>query len=292
MSLRFGYVTPNSWGLDTPGQVVDLAVQAEALGADSLWVSHHVLHRGFVAERLVGQRPYHDPLVMLAAFASATTVARLGTSVLVLPYLHPMPTAKLLATLDHLSRGRLDVGVGVGTLRVEHDVIAQVSFERRGRYSDEFLDVMQLLWTPGPSSFSGEFFSFEHVEAYPGPFDHSGIPVYVGGHSDAAFTRAARFGSGWHGVGLEPNEMPEVVAALRRAFERAGRSFDGRPVQLRLHIPVDDLDIDAWRRRFDAYEDAGVTELALAPQSGDADAHRRWLDALVPPLSSGQSAVG
>jgi probable F420-dependent oxidoreductase len=292
MPVRFGYVTPNSWGLDTPQQVVDLAVQAEALGADSLWVSHHVLHRGFVAERLVGQRPYHDPLVTLAAFASATTTARLGTSVLVVPYLHPMPTAKTLATIDHLSRGRLDVGVGVGALQVEHDAIAQVPYERRGAYGDEFIEVMQLLWTPGPSSFSGEFFSFDGIEAYPGPFAESGIPVYVGGHSARAIRRTARFATGWHGVGIEPEEIPALVETLRREFERAGRSSDGLPVQLRLHIPVEDLDVDAWRRRFDAYERAGVTELALAPQSGDADLHRRWLDTLVPPLSSGQSPPG
>src|SRR5215510_2439499 len=112
--MRFGYVTPNSWGFDTPQQVIDLAVQAEDLGVDSLWVSHHVLHRGFVADRLENRRPYHDPLVMLAAFATATSRARLGTSVLVVPYLHPMPTAKTLATVDHLSDGRVDVGVGSG----------------------------------------------------------------------------------------------------------------------------------------------------------------------------------
>ncbi|MFI5047880.1 MAG: LLM class flavin-dependent oxidoreductase, partial [Acidimicrobiia bacterium] len=101
--MRFGYVTPNSWGLDTPQQVIDLAVQADGLGADSLWVSHHVLHQGFVADRL-GSRPYYDPLVMLAAFATATSTARLGTSVLLAPYLHPMPTAKTFATIDQLSR--------------------------------------------------------------------------------------------------------------------------------------------------------------------------------------------
>ena len=284
--MRLGYVTPNSWGLDTPQQVVDLAVRAEQLGADSLWVSHHVLHQGFVGDRLTGRRAYHDPLVMLTAFASATTTARLGTSVLVLPYLHPMPTAKTLATIDHLTAGRLDAGVGVGGLRVEHDAIGQVPFERRGRYSDEFVEVMQLLWEPGPSSFSGEFFSFEGVEAYPGPFRTPGIPVYVGGHTKAAAQRTARFGAGWHGIGLEPDQVPATVDTLRRAFDRAGRSFDGLPFQLRLHIPIEDLDVDGWLRRFEAYDAAGVTELVLAPQSGDDDAHRRWLDTLVPPLGS------
>lgn len=283
--MRFGYVTPNSWGLDDPRQVVQLAVQAESLGADSLWVSHHVLHRGFVGERL-GTKPYHDPLVMLAVFATTTTTARLGTSVLVLPYLHPMPTAKTLATIDHLCDGRLDVGVGVGGLRVEHDPIGQVPFEQRGLYGDEFLEVMQLLWGEKPASFHGTFFSFDSVEAHPGPARPGGLPVLVGGHGDAACRRAARFGSGWHGLGLEPDQVGPARERVAKAFEAAGRSFDDRPFQLRLHIPIEDMDVDGWRTRFKAYEAAGVTEMVLAPQSGDFDLHRRWLDTLVPPLSS------
>jgi probable F420-dependent oxidoreductase len=284
--MRFGYVTPNSWGLDTPQQVIDLAVQAEQLGADSLWVSHHVLHRGFVADRLENRLPYHDPLVMLAAFATATSTARLGTSVLVLPYLHPMPTAKTFATIDHLSRGRVDVGVGVGGLRAEHETIAQVPFERRGKYANEFIEVMRLLWSPGPSSFDGEFFSFVDLEAYPGPYETGGLPVYVGGGGEAAARRAGRFAEGWHGIGLEPDAVPDTIDGLQRAFAAEGRSFDSRPFQLRLHIPIEDQDLDQWRRRFDAYAAAGVTELVLAPQSGDVEAHRVWLDAMVPTLSS------
>jgi len=283
--MRFGYVTPNSWGLDTPHEVVELAVQAEQLGIDSLWASHHVLHRGFVADRLEHRRPYHDPLVMLAAFATATSRARLGTSVLVMPYLHPMPTAKTFATIDHLSRGRVDVGVGVGGLRAEHDAIAQVPFERRGRYSDEFLEVMTGLWHGGPSTFHGAFFDFDDLEAYPGPYEPGGLPVYVGGHGGAAARRAAHFGAGWHGIGLTAEQVPEEIDGLQRAFEAEGRTFDGCPFQLRLHIPIEDQELDRWRKRFDEYEDAGVTELVLAPQSGDRDAHRAWLDAMVPTLA-------
>jgi len=283
--MRIGYVTPNSWGLDSPAEVVDLAVRAEQRGADSLWVSHHVLHRGFVGERLQGGLPYHDPLVMLTAFAGATSTARLGTSVLVLPYLHPMPLAKMLATIDHVSRGRLDVGVGVGALQVEHDVIGQVPFARRGRYADECIEVMQRLWTAGPSSFHGEYFSFDDVEAHPGAYGDT-IPVYVGGHGAAAARRAARFAAGWHGIGVEPEQVADVWDDLRGAFDAVGRPLDGFPFQLRLHVPVDDLDVDAWRRRAHAYAAAGVSELVLAPQSGDPDGHRRWLDAVVPALAT------
>jgi len=280
-------VTPNSWGFDTPQQVTDLAVHADELGADSLWVSHHVLHRGFVADRLENRRPYHDPLVMLAAFATATSRARLGTSVLVVPYLHPMPTAKTLATVDHLSGGRVDVGVGVGGLRTEHDAIAQVPFERRGRYANEFLEVMELLWSGGPVSFHGQFFDFDDLEAYPGPAMPGGLPVYVGGHGAAANRRAARFAAGWHGIGLQPEQVENEIEGLRRAFDEAGRTFDGCPFQLRLHIPIEDQETDRWRARFDEYERAGVTELVLAPQSGEPDAHRAWLDTMVPALARG-----
>ncbi|HET6873697.1 MAG TPA: TIGR03619 family F420-dependent LLM class oxidoreductase, partial [Acidimicrobiales bacterium] len=262
--------------MSRPQEVVDLAVQAESAGAASLWVSHHVLHRGFVSERL-GTRPYYDPLIMLAALAGATARARIGTSVLVLPYLHPMPTAKMAATIDHLSAGRLDLGVGVGGLREEHDAIAQVPFGERGAYSDEFLEVLVLLWAGRTASFSGRYFDFDEVEAHPGPFSATGIPILVGGHGAAARRRAGRFGSGWHAIGLEPEQVPAERRAVSAAFEAAGRSLDGA-FQVRLHIPIDDLDLDGWRRRVDAYEGAGVTDLLLAPQSGDPDQHRHWLD--------------
>ncbi|HUZ09830.1 MAG TPA: TIGR03619 family F420-dependent LLM class oxidoreductase [Acidimicrobiales bacterium] len=283
--MRFGYVVPNSWGLDDPREVIGLAVRGEELGVDSLWVSHHVLHAGFVAERL-GRRPYHDPLVMLAALATATSRARLGTSVMVLPYLHPMPTAKAVATIDHLSGGRLDLGVGVGGLREEHDAIGQVPFEQRGRYADEFLQVLELLWSPGPSSFTGSFFSFEGVEAYPGPVRAGGLPVFVGGHGRPAAVRAARFGTGWQGVGVEPDPVRAQRSQLAEALAARGRSLDGFGVQVRLHVPVEDVDVDAWRDRFAAYGEAGVDELLLAPQSGDLGLHRQWLDTLVPALGS------
>jgi probable F420-dependent oxidoreductase len=279
--MRLGYVTPNSWGLDDPHQVIDLAVQAEQVGLETLWVSHHVVHRGFIADRL-GEKPYYDTLTMLGAIAMATSRARVGVSVLVLPYLHPMPTAKTVATIDHLSGGRVDLGVGVGGLRPEHEVIAQVPWERRGRYADEFLAVMQMLWSPGPSSFAGEFFSFEDLEAYPGPYAHGGLPILVGGHVEASLRRAVRFGAGWHATGLEPDVIRTQRARLHQLLRDAGRPTDEFVVHVRLHIPEEDLDVSRWHDRFAAYEEAGVDQLALAPQTGNLDVHRRWLDSLAP----------
>jgi probable F420-dependent oxidoreductase len=291
MALRIGYVLPNSWGLPDPREDVDLAVLAEELGAGSLWVSHHVIHTGFVAERL-GTGNYYDPLVSLTAAALATSRVRLGTSVLVLGYLNPFVTAKQLATIDWLSRGRVDVGVGVGGLREEFEATKVVPFDRRGEYADEFMDVMRLLWSPGKSRFGGEFFSFEEVEAYPGPFQPGGLPILIGGNGWRAIRRTAQRGDGWHGIGLEPEAVPELRRRLFEQLAVQGKDSEGFPIQLRLHIDPDDLDRKRWHDRAAAYRDAGLTDLILAPQTRDKDAHLRWLETLLPVLSEAGGGPG
>ncbi len=281
--MRIGYVLPNSWGLPDPRDDLDLARRAEQLGADSLWVSHHVIHTGFVAERL-GTGNYYDPLVALAAAALTTTRVRLGTSVLVLGYLNPFVTAKQLATIDWLSHGRVDAGVGVGGLRPEFDATNVVSWEQRGAYGDEFIDVLKLLWTPGPSSFRGEFFSFDDVEAYPGPYQPDGLPILIGGNGVRATHRLVARGDGWHGLGMEPDAVAAHRQKLAGEFEKHGRSFEGFPLQVRLHIDATDLDAAAWRQRAAAYAAAGLTDLVLAPQTRDLELQRRWLETLLPVL--------
>jgi probable F420-dependent oxidoreductase len=284
--MHISYVVPNSWGLERMEDVIDLGVRAESLGSHSLWVSHHLLHVGFVGERL-GRRPYFDPLITLALLAGATSQARLGTSVLVLPYLHPVSTAKTLATIDVVSGGRLTLGIGVGGLRVEHDLVGVVPWERRGRYTDEFLDVLRVLWTPGPSSFSGSFFSLTGVEAYPTPVQAGGVPIVVGGHGPAAMRRAVERGQGWHGLGVDPATVGANRQDLHRLLREHGQSVDDFPFQVRLHIDVEDLDTGKWKDTAAAYADAGVDELVLAPQSGDRDLHGRWLEAILAPLAGG-----
>ena len=103
--MQLGFVLPNNWGLDDPSTVVALGVAAEERGLDSVWVNHHVINVGYIAERL-GDRPYYDALTVLSWVGARTERIRLGTSVLVMPYLHPMVLAKELATLDQLSGGR------------------------------------------------------------------------------------------------------------------------------------------------------------------------------------------
>jgi probable F420-dependent oxidoreductase len=286
--LQIGYVLPNSWGLADPREDIELAVLAEQFGAGSLWVSHHVIHTGFVAARL-GTGNYYDPLISLAVAATATTRVRLGTSVLVLGYLNPFVTAKQLATIDWLSHGRVDAGVGVGALRPEFEATRVVPFDQRGIYADEFIDVLRLLWTPGPSSYSGRFFSFDEVEAYPGPYRPGGLPLLVGGNGGPALRRVAARGDGWHGIGLEPPAARELKNRLTEELHRAGRAPAGFPLQVRLHIDAFDLDGQAWSGRVAEYSAAGVTDLVLAPQTRERDAHRRWLETLLPILVAAAS---
>src|SRR3546814_59710 len=128
---------PNNWGVENPNDVVGIAVLAEELGFDSIWTAEHLLNSGYVSER-IGDRPYYHGLCTLAYVAAKTTKIALGTSVVVLPFRHPMELAKYAATLDQLSGGRVILGVGVGGLIEEFQAMG-IPFEQRGAISDETL---------------------------------------------------------------------------------------------------------------------------------------------------------
>ena len=217
--MRFGFVVPNNFGIADPGELVQLGRLAEELGFHSVWVNHHVLNVGYVEERL-GDAPYHDALMTLAWIGAATERVKVGTSVLVMPYLHPMVLAKELATLDHLTGGRLVVGLGVGSNPGEHEVLGVVPYAQRGRYSNEFLAVLRALWADDDASFSGEFFAFENLKTSPKPLQRPGPQILVGGNRPPALARAGRFADGWHGMSLKPDSvrkrLPELQATCCR----------------------------------------------------------------------------
>ncbi|MEM7218686.1 MAG: TIGR03619 family F420-dependent LLM class oxidoreductase [Pseudomonadota bacterium] len=259
--MRYGFVVPNNFGVEDPRELVALACEAESLGFDSVWVNHHVLNVGYVAERL-GDAPYHDALMTLAWIGAATERVKVGTSVLVMPYLHPMVLAKELATLDHLTRGRLVVGLGVGSNPGEHEALGLVPYASRGRYSNEFLGVLRALWSDGAASFDGEFFSFSDLQASPKPMQRPGPPILVGGNRPQALARAGRYADGWHGMSLKPDSVrkriPELVAETAAAGREPMREF-----QLRMDLRA------VTAESVSAYADAGITELVLSLASGD-----------------------
>ncbi len=259
--MRYGFVVPNNFGVPDPHQVVCLGVRAEALGFDSVWVNHHVLNVGYVRDRL-GERPYYDALVMLTWLAAQTSRVTLGTSVLVMPYLHPMVLAKELATLDHLSGGRLVIGVGVGSLPEENAALG-VAYDSRGGYCNEFIEVLRLLWTNERASFAGEFFAFDDLISSPKPLQKPHPPIVVGGNRPPALRRAARLGDGWHPMNVSPDGVRRRLETVRAEATALRRDHVLATVQVRLDM-----------RRVTAesvaeYSDAGVSELVMSLNTAD-----------------------
>ncbi|MCS5569794.1 MAG: LLM class flavin-dependent oxidoreductase, partial [Pseudomonadales bacterium] len=165
--MKLGFSLPNNQGIAHVNDLVTLAVEAESLGYHSVWVSEHLFHATYVASRL-GDAPYHEALTILTAVAGATSKIRLGTSVLVLPWHHPVQLAKRVASLDDYSEGRVSLGVGVAQTEDEFENLG-VSFTHRGRIADEMLTAMKILWTEKYPKYNGKYFSFNNLQFEPKP---------------------------------------------------------------------------------------------------------------------------
>lgn len=276
--MKFGFIPPHHWGVENPQDVLAVAKRAEELGFDSVWVNHHVLHTGFVLDRL-GSRPYYDTLTVLTYIAALTDKIRLGTSVIVLPYLNPIVLAKTLATLDVLSGGRLTVGIGVGGIR-EESVALGSNFAQRGAYTDEGIAIMKELWTEEDPSFQGRFYSFSGVKFSPKPLQKPHPPIWVGGHSPGALRRAARLGDAWHPSGLSPTELGKRLQDLKVQMSAAGRPMSEITIAARTELDVLDSPVaepqepmrgtpDQLLRSIESYRNLGVTEMVLAVSTSD-----------------------
>jgi probable F420-dependent oxidoreductase len=237
--MEFGCVFPNRGPMATAANLGRVAEKAEALGYDTVWFSDHIVIptevKSFYPYDPSGKmpfnpsEPYWEPLTVIGYVAGRTSRLRLGTSVLILPYRNPIVTAKMLATLDVLSNGRVTLGAGVGWMEEEFKAIGLDTYPRRGTYSDECIRIFRELWTKSNPSFRGEFHQFSDIRCEPRPVQPGGIPIWIGGHSPQAIRRAARLGDGWQPLvqrppaDLPPAEMREKIAQLRAFAEQAGR---------------------------------------------------------------------
>jgi len=231
--MKIGFSLLNNWGIDDVQALVDLAVRAEQLGLDSVWTHDHVFNVAHVFER-IGGRPYYEPLTLLAYVAARTTRVRLGTSVLVLPYHHPIRLAKTAATLDVLSGGRLILGVGVGAVENEMEAMG-TPFKERGPFTDEAIAAMRTLWREEDPRFDGRYSRFAGMKFSPKPRQKP-IPIVVGGVSRAAIRRAARLGDGWQPLGLSPEALAQGMATLREEVRATGRDPAEVPVSIAMSI--------------------------------------------------------
>jgi probable F420-dependent oxidoreductase len=253
-AMEFGVSLPSRGPLAKPEIVLKIAAKAEALGYASIFVSDHIVlpisaARSVYPYSPTGQLPggadqdYLDPLAMLAHLAHATTKVRLGTSVLVVPYRNPLTTAKMLATIDVLSRGRVILGAGVGWLREEFEAVGAPPFDERGRVTDEYLTLMRATWTTDPVTFAGRHYKVRDVHALPKPAQRAGIPIWIGGHTDSALRRTATLGDAWHPIGLRPpalllpDEYAAKVKQLHSYAQQAGR--DQRTIALTFRAPME-----------------------------------------------------
>ena len=233
-------------------EVSSAAQEAERLGFDSLWVPDHVL-------KVFGPLP--DPLTLLSFLAGQTSSIRLGTAVLVLPYRHPVVLANMASSLDVLSDGRLTLGVGVGWNEGEFKALG-MSKKERGRRADEGLEVLELLWGGRKTDYKGRFYSFEEAEIGLRPLTPGGPPVLIGGYSDAAFNRAARFGAGWMGVKDSPGKIAEVRERLIRLGEESGRDPAG--FEIGTTLSLDQRDATGAADELAQLSEAGATFCALS----------------------------
>jgi probable F420-dependent oxidoreductase len=248
-----------------PGFFVECTLEAERLGYESVWLPEHLVlttqmsrspHPGETHPPVPPETPVFDSFAYLGYLAGRTERIRLGTHVYNIGLRHPFTTARGAQTVDVLSGGRLEFGIGASWLEEEW-VATQLDFHTRGRRVDEAIEVCKLLWTRDVVDHRGEFFSFEGVAFEPKCVQRPWPPILVGGESDAALRRAARLGDGWIGIHHTFASAEAQIARLRSLLAKQGR--DGSSFQIVLGGEISSrADIAQW-------EDIGVTRLIVAP---------------------------
>jgi probable F420-dependent oxidoreductase len=228
--MRFGLAFASSIAIGAD-EAREVCQRADAAGFDSVWGGEHVILPTSIESRYPytedgkipaePDTPIPDPLIWLAFAAAAAPTLRLGTCILIVPQRNPVVLAKELATLDVLSGGRLELGLGVGWMKEEFEALG-VPWERRGARTDEYVAAMRALWAGPHAEFHGEFVDFPPVTCSPRPV-HSRIPIVVGGDTDAALERVVRLADGYFPGEGAPDRLGTLLRRLRDTAERAGR---------------------------------------------------------------------
>lgn len=298
--MDFGVATLTRGALGNRNGYLAAAEAAERLGYGFISVNDHIV----VPRDIASRYPYSesgewaartageclDQLATLAFLAASTERLRLLTSVMVVPQRHPVLTAKMLATIDVLSAGRLIVGCGVGWLKEEFEAVGAPDFAERGRVTDEYLDAFKVLWTADDPVYRGQHAQFENIMFLPKPVQKPHPPIWIGGESPVAMQRAVRVGDGWYPANNNPRyrldttaRLGAAVQELRRICEAAGRDPATLDVAYIALTPVDwtaQKTGDGERRIFTgdaaamaedvaALEQAGVRHVCLSFQTSD-----------------------
>ena len=265
-----------------PDAILDLIDRFEALDVDSLWVS----------DRIVSSALTLEPITFLSYIAGRLRNMKLGTSTLVLPTRNPVVLAKELATLDFLSQGRLFPAIGLGGDESKDLATVGVSKKERAARTDEMITLMRRLWTEDSVTFAGKFFSVENATIMPRPWQKAGLPIWIGGRSEAALRRTGRLGDGWLVSSVSPVEVESGIKAIRTFATEAGRQVPedhygvlipfyfaasgdkaweiaGRSIRPRADMPTSEFTAfgtaDQVRAKLKVYIAAGATKFVMRP---------------------------
>jgi len=291
-SLRIGLVLPNLGPLSTAESMIAIAERAEEHGFVDLWTADHVVlpvasetPYPYVRDANVRLDPGHpiiDPMIALAGLATRTRRIGLGISVYLAALRHPLVAARLVASLDQLSGGRVRLGVGAGWIPEEYETMG-VSFGERGRVLDEHLAAMRTLFTEAAPRFEGDHYRFDNLGFEPKPVQ-SPLPIWIGGNSAPARRRTVALGDGWHVIDLPVDELERGVHDLQARCEAAGRDPGEIAVSMRAQVVLSDAPLQEDQRfapllgprdfvleEIDRMRQVGLDHIALWPAGADGD---------------------
>ena len=302
----------NQFGLDVgiygaqakPETILQLALQAENAGFESIWLADHVAFPvSFKSEYPYSAQgefptrfadPLLEPVATMGVLVGATKRVKIGTAALIMPYRNPVLLARMLVTLDQFSGGRIVLGAGVGWLEEEFKVLDTFDFKKRGRVTDEYLEIFKAICAGGEVGYRGETYAFEPIHSIPGSVQRPHPPIMIGGLSDAALRRVVRHGNGWLAVTAGPEKLAERITTLKRLSGEAGRRFEDIALLFKIFLGIG----EPKRSRFDAREpgtgtvgeitddlkrlfDMGVTRVIVRYRGADGEQLRTQIDRFV-----------
>lgn len=257
---RFGLDVGIYGALADPQTILRLTMLAETAGFESVWVADHVVFpvkfkseypysaKGDFPSQLAD--PLMEPIAVMGVLAGATKRVKIGTAVLIIPYRNPIVTARQLITLDQFTGGRIILGAGVGWLEEEFEALDTFDFKRRGKVTDEYIEIFKRMSMGGEVGFEGETYKFDPVFSSPPSVQRPHPPVFIGGIADPALKRVARLGNGWLAVAAPPDMLQASLAKLKGFTEAAGRRYEDIALSYKIFLNVG----EAKRGRFDVRE--------------------------------------
>jgi probable F420-dependent oxidoreductase len=274
--MKFGLMYANAGPFAFPEMLTHLASTAERVGIESIWaVEHVVIPVGYQSTYpydpsgkipAPDQLPLPDPLLALTYAAAVTKTIRLGTGILILPQRHPLYVAKEVATLDVLSHGRVILGIGVGWLAEEFAALG-IPFADRAARTAESVRAIRSLWKDEAEPFAGKFFRWGKLEAHPKPVQKPGVPIVVGGHTEVAARRAARYGDGFFPGVTDDDTLRRLLGIMRDECQKLGRDpstievTSGRAAPTRDSVKhLADLGVSRFMVPPPAFDPEGVTQ--------------------------------